>query len=278
MITMFERLLKDDAYLGDITSELAIPEDLRVQAKVIAREDCVVAGLKYLSAHLEKLRLKTDILKGDGENVERDEVVALIEGNARNILLVERVFLNILGRMSGIATVTRRIVDKVGKINPETRIAATRKTLLGNLDKMAVIVGGGDPHRWGLGDHILVKDNHIALVGLEKAIERVKAASFVRKVEVEVEYVEDAVKAAGLGVDLIMLDNFKPEEVRRAVQALKDRDLRDKVLLEVSGGITEENVEEFAGCGINIISLGSLTHSTKSIDFSIEVCKPQTKI
>lgn len=267
---MFERLLEEDVSFGDITSELIVPEDLKAQAKVIAKEDCVIAGLEFLSEKVAKLGLRIDVLIEDGENVKKDDIVALIDGNARKILLMERVFLNMLGRMSGIASVTRKIVNKVKGISPKVRIAATRKTLLGRLDKMAVLIGGGDPHRWGLADHVLVKDNHIALVGLEKAIERVKRASFVRKIEVEVERVEDAVKAASLGVDIIMVDNFKPEDICRVVELLKSKSLRDEVILEASGGINEKNIEEYAKSGVDVISIGFLTHSTKNMDFSME--------
>jgi nicotinate-nucleotide pyrophosphorylase (carboxylating) len=270
---MFERMLNEDKQISDITSELIIPQHLQAKAKVVAKEDCIIAGLTYLSQELAKHRLEMKVLKDDGEIVKKSDVVALIQGNARTILLCERVFLNILGRMSGIATATKRIVNQITKIHPTVRIAATRKTLLGYLDKIAVIIGGGDPHRWGLADHILVKDNHLALVGIEKAIERVKQVSFVRKIEVEVETIEDAVNAAHLGVDILMLDNFTSEQVCQTVKLLKRKNLRSKVLLEVSGGITEENILRYAECEIDVISLGSLTHSITSIDFSLEISK-----
>lgn len=270
---MFERMLNEDKQISDITSELIIPQHLQAKAKVVAKEDCIIAGLTYLSQELAKHRLEMKVLKDDGEIVKKSDVVALIQGNARTILLCERVFLNILGRMSGIATATKRIVNQITKIHPTVRIAATRKTLLGYLDKIAVIIGGGDPHRWGLADHILVKDNHIALVGIEKAIERVKHVSFVRKIEVEVENIEDAINAAHLGVDILMLDNFTSEQVCQTVKLLKRNNLRSKVLLEVSGGITEENILRYAECEIDVISLGSLTHSINSIDFSLEISK-----
>jgi len=270
MIDTFGRLLREDIGFGDITSQLAIPEDLSAQAKVIAKEACLIAGLAYLSENVTKLGLKVTVLIKDGENAEKGDIVALIEGNARKVLAMERVFLNILGRMSGIATTTRRILNKINKTNPNVRIAATRKTLLGPLDKMAVIVGGGDPHRWNLSDHILIKDSHIALVGIEEAVKRVKKKSFIRKIEVEVETVEDAFKVMNLGVDIILLDNFKPKEVSQVVKELGDRGLKGKIILEASGGINEENVKEYAECGVDVISMGLLTHSTKSIDFSIE--------
>jgi len=270
MTTFFERLLEDDTGFGDITSEIAIPEDLDAHSRVIAKEEGLVAGLKYLTGYVEKLGLNVILLKKDGESVKKGEVIALIDGNARKILLIERTFLNILGRMSGIATATRRVVDKAKNVNPNVRIAATRKTLLGQLDKIAVIIGGGDPHRWSLSDHILIKDSHIALVGLEEAVRRAKRTSFIRKIEVEVEKVDDTIKAVNLGVDIVLLDNFKPEQVFKAIKLLKSRGLRKKILIEVSGGINEENVADYARYDVDIISMGSLTHSVKSMDFSME--------
>lgn len=271
MTNTFERMLEEDAGFGDITSESIIPENLKAKAKVIAKEEGLVAGLEYLGEQLNRFGLKAVILKKDGEHVKEKDVVAVIEGNAKKVLLIERTFLNILGRMSGIATTTARIVKKVTEVNPHTRVAATRKTILGQLDKIAVVIGGGDPHRWNLSDHILIKDNHIALVGLEESVKRAKKTSFVRKIEVEVGNIEEAVKAADLGVDIIMLDNFKPVHISEVVKVLKRKGLRDKVLLEASGGIYEENVSEYARCDVDVVSMGSLTHSTKNMDFSIEI-------
>lgn len=271
MMTMFEKMLREDLGFGDITSELTVPEDLKAKGMVTVKEDCVVSGLGYLSEKVEKFGLEIDILIRDGEDAKKGDVVAVIKGNARRMLLVERVFINILGRMSGIATTTRRNVNKVREVNPNVRIAATRKTLMGRLDKIAVIIGGGDPHRWNLADHVLIKDNHIALVGLNEAVKRAKKASFVRKVEVEVVSPEDAVKVAKMGVDIILLDNFKPRDVSRTIELLNRNSLRNKVILEVSGGINEGNITEYAKCNIDVISMGSLTHSTKSVDFSLEI-------
>jgi nicotinate-nucleotide pyrophosphorylase (carboxylating) len=271
MMTMFEKMLREDLGFGDITSELTVPEGLEAKGMVTVKEDCVVSGLGYLSEKVNTFGLDIDILIKDGEDAKKGDVVAVIKGNARKMLLVERVFINILGRMSGIATTTRRIVDKVRKVNSNVRIAATRKTLMGRLDKIAVIIGGGDPHRWNLSDHVLIKDNHIALVGLEEAVKRAKKTSFVRKIEVEVVSPEDAVKIAKMGVDIILLDNFKPLDVYRAIELLNRNGLRNKVMLEVSGGINEGNITDYARCDIDVISMGSLTHSTKSVDFSLEI-------
>jgi len=276
MNTTFDRLLDEDSTFGDVTSETIIPEELDAESKVIAKEEGIVAGLNYLKDSVEKIGLKIILLKRDGESIKKGDTVAIIEGNARKLLLIERTFLNILGRMSGIATATKRLVDKVKDVNPNVRIAATRKTFLGKLDKVAVTIGGGDPHRWSLSDHILIKDNHIALVGLEEAIKRARRSSFVRKIEVEVEGVGDAVKAADLGADIIMLDNFKPEQISEVVKLFEARGLRGKVLLEASGGINEWNIADYAESGVDVISIGALTHSTRSLDFSIDTTPKRT--
>jgi nicotinate-nucleotide pyrophosphorylase (carboxylating) len=276
MNTTFDRLLDEDSTFGDVTSETIIPEELDAESKVIAKEEGIVAGLNYLKDSVEKIGLKIILLKRDGESIKKGDTVAIIEGNARKLLLIERTFLNILGRMSGIATATKRLVDKVKDVNPNVRVAATRKTFLGKLDKVAVTIGGGDPHRWSLSDHILIKDNHIALVGLEEAIKRARRSSFVRKIEVEVEGVGDAVKAADLGADIIMLDNFKPEQISEVVKLFEARGLRGKVLLEASGGINEWNIADYAESGVDVISIGALTHSTRSLDFSIDTTPKRT--
>ncbi len=266
---MFEKLYQEDMIFGDLTSGLIIPQDLNAIADVIAKEECILAGIDYLESKLKNFGLRVKKYEDDGEKVERGKVVMEIEGNAAKILSVERTLLNILGRMSGIATLTREMVDKARKVNPEVRIAATRKTLWGYLDKLAVEIGGGDPHRWNLADMVLIKDNHIALVGLEEAIKRAKGASFTKKIEVEVENEKDAIKAAELDVDIIMLDNLSPEEVCKISKKLR----RYRVLIEVSGGITPETLGDYAKCDVDIISMGFITHSAKHINFSLEIKK-----
>ena len=262
---MFWKMYHEDTIFGDITSEI-IPKDLKIDGFVIAQEKCVVAGVDYIIENLKKIGLESQGVE-DGSIVDRGETILKIRGEARKVLAAERTILNILSRLCGIATETRKIVDKIKKINPKIRVAATRKTLWGYLDKMAVKIGGGDPHRWNLGDMILVKDNHIKLIGLEKAIAIAKKASFTKKIEVEVENEEDALKVSKMGVDIIMLDNFNPENVCRIAKRLREYG----VLIEVSGGITPENVEKYARCDIDIISMGYLTHSIKSINLSMDV-------
>jgi len=183
--------------------------------------------------------------------------------------------LNLLSRMSGIATATRKLVEKVKKARLNTRIAATRKTAPGLLyfDKKAVFIGGGDPHRLHLDDMVLIKDNHLAVSeNIETAVQLAKQnASFTRKIEVEVTKVADALKAAKAGADVIMLDNFSPKLIRETIGLLKEAGFHEKILLEASGGITQENLLEYAQTQVNIISLGELTHSVRALDVSLEI-------
>ncbi len=263
---MFWKLYNEDMVFGDLTSETVIPQDMDAEAKVLTRERCVVAGADYVAQNLRKLGIDVEPAQ-DGEELAPGTVVMSLSGNARSILAVERTVLNILSRLSGIATETRRIVEQVKAVNPEVRVAATRKTLWGVLDKQAVVTGGGDPHRWNLGDMVMIKDNHIALVGLENAIKSARAVSFTKKIEVEVEDELSALLAAGMGVDVIMLDNMAPGDVCAVARKLK----KYGVLIEVSGGITPENVLDYAKCEVDIISMGYLTHSSRTVNMSMEL-------
>ncbi|WP_456394096.1 carboxylating nicotinate-nucleotide diphosphorylase [Thermococcus sp.] len=265
------RFLEEDAPFGDVTSEAVIPEDLEADAVIIAKQDGVIAGLEEAKALFEHSGVEVELKVKDGDEVKRDDVIVKLRGNARKILLVERTALNIIGRMSGIATQVRRLMEKVGAVNPNVRVAGTRKTLLKPLDKRAILIGGGEMHRFSLSDAILIKDNHLALVPLEEAIRRAKAFSLYKVVEVEVGSLEDALKAAKAGADVIMLDNMTPERIEEVLEALKREGLREKVKIEVSGGITEENIQSYAKLDIDVISLGALTHSVKNFDVSLEI-------
>ena len=270
-LTYILRFLEEDAPFGDVTSEAVIPEDLEAEAVIMAKQDGVIAGLEEAKALFEHFGVKVELKAKDGDEVKKGTVVIKLEGNARKILLVERTALNIMGRMSGIATQVRRLMGKVNAVNPNVRVAGTRKTLLKPLDKKALLLGGGEPHRFSLSDAVLIKDNHLALVPLEEAIKRAKAFSVYKVVEVEVESLEDALKAAKAGADVIMLDNMTPEQIEEVLEALKREGLRDRVKIEVSGGITEENIQSYAKLDIDVISLGALTHSVKNFDVSLEI-------
>jgi len=265
------RFLEGDAPFGDVTSEAVIPKGTKAKAIIIAKQNGVIAGVEEAKTLFEHFGVKVEIKKIDGEEVKKGDVILELTGNARAILLVERTALNIMGRMSGIATEVRRLVEKVKAVNPRVKVAGTRKTLLKPLDKRAILIGGGEPHRFSLSDAILIKDNHLALVPLEEAIKRAKAFSVYKVVEVEVETLEDALKAAKAGADVVMLDNMSPEEIAETITALKREGLRDKVRIEVSGGITPENIEEYAKLEIDVISLGYLTHSVRNFDVSLEI-------
>ncbi|WP_175060159.1 carboxylating nicotinate-nucleotide diphosphorylase [Thermococcus sp. 2319x1] len=267
------RFLEEDAPFGDITSEAIIPKTLDAKAVIIAKQSGVVAGLEEAKMLFEHCGVKVKQRVQDGQEVKKGQILMELEGNARKILLVERTALNIIGRMSGVATQTRKLVERIRGINPKVRVAGTRKSLLKPLDKKAILLGGGEPHRFSLSDAILIKDNHLALVPLEEAIKRARAFSVYKVVEVEVESLEDALKAARAGADVIMLDNMTPKQIEDVLEALKSEGLREKVKIEVSGGISEENIESYAKLDVDIISLGALTHSVKNFDVSLEIVR-----
>lgn len=269
-----KQILAEDIGQGDVTAAALIPKNLAVKAVVIAKEDGTVAGIEEATILAEYLELKVTTKVSDGEKVKNKQVLMQISGDAQTILSAERTLLNLLSRMSGIATKTRTLTEKLQKANVKAKIAATRKSAPGLLyfDKKAVIVGSGDPHRLHLDDMVLIKDNHLAIVGsVEEAVKKAKTnASFTKKIEVEVRTVEDALKAAKAGADIIMLDNFSPKQTEHAGEALKKAGFSN-LLLEVSGGITSENLLEYAEAQVDIISMGELTHSVKALDISLEI-------
>ncbi len=269
-----KQILAEDVGKGDVTSEAVVPAGLTVDAVILAKEAGVAAGIEETTIFMESLGLRVEAKVADGDKIRRGTAILKISGNARAILSAERTILNLLSRMSGIATETRRLTEKLRKANLKVKVAATRKTAPGLLyfDKKAVLVGGGDPHRLRLDDMILLKDNHVAIAGsVENAVKKAKAASVSRKIEAEVTSVAEALKAAEAGADMIMLDNFSPKQVREAVEVLKKAGFFRKVLLEVSGGITEQNLLEYASEQVDVISMGALTHSVKALDISLEV-------
>ncbi|PIX31823.1 nicotinate-nucleotide diphosphorylase (carboxylating), partial [Candidatus Bathyarchaeota archaeon CG_4_8_14_3_um_filter_42_8] len=252
-----QKMLAEDVGQGDITTALIVPEDSMAEAEVIAKELGVVAGIEEGRILLESLGLKVEALASDGEKIKEKQVLIKISGDTRTILSAERTLLNILSRMSGIATTTKKLKEKLQKTGLKTKVACTRKTAPGLLyfDKKAVLIGGGDTHRLHLDDMILIKDNHIALAGsVAKAIKKVRErASFSKKIEVEVARVADVLAAAKAGVDIIMLDNFSPKQIKKAVKLLKKPGFFGKILLEASGGITTENIIMFASTGVDIV-------------------------
>ncbi len=259
--------LRKDIGRGDVTTELVVP-DTDGNAYVLCEQDATVAGIDIVSDMLESVGVSVSALVKDGDVVKSGTRILSVSGPLRNIITAERTALNILMRMSGVATATRKAIDAVGD---DIIVAATRKTTpgFGDFEKEAVRIAGGDTHRMALDSMIMIKDNHIKACGsVRSAMERIKKASFSIKVEIEVESLEDAVVAAEMGADIIMADNCGPEltgQIRDAVKGINDR-----ILVEASGNITPDNISEYIGKA-DIVSMGAITHSAPAIMFSMDV-------
>jgi len=233
-------------------------------------------GIIYGTYHfLEKLGLKVKKFVKDCDSVKGGSVLLEVVGPVRTILSVERLMLNILMHCSSIATEVRKLVELFRTVNSKVRVATTRKTLPGlrYFEKKAVFIGGGDTHGFLLSDAILIKNNHIAIIGdVAEAVKIAKEkASFAHKIEVEVSTIEDAIKVIESGADIVMLDNMGPEEAARIIEELRKRGLRKRILIEVSDGITPENILDYAKLDIDVISCGYITMSSKAIDMSLGV-------
>jgi nicotinate-nucleotide pyrophosphorylase (carboxylating) len=264
------RFLAEDIGRGDITSNL-LPRK-KINARIISRQNGIIAGVNYTKEIFSSKGCQVKIIKKDGNKIKRNQTIIEISGSAQSILSCERTALNLLSRMSGIATKTKKLVEKINAINPRVRLYATRKTAPGLrfFDKEAVKIGGGEKHRMTLEDMIMIKDNHLAVEG---SIPRIilKARKKYKKIEIEVENQEDALLAASAGANIIMLDNFTPKEIINTINKLKNTKLRKQVTLEASGGINEKNIGTYAKTGIDMISVGEITNSVSGIDFSLEV-------
>jgi len=261
------QFLAEDIGKGDITSNL-LPKK-KITVKIISRENAMVAGVSYAKEIFKLKGCNSKILKKDGSKIKPNQTIMIISGNAGNILTCERTALNLLTRMSGIATQTNNLVKKIPK---KTKLYATRKTAPGlrYFDKEAVEIGGGKKHRLTLDEMVMIKDNHIAIGdSLLSLIKKTKKK--YKEFEVEVENTSDAVLAAKEGATIIMLDNFTPAQIKKTIQTLKNQKLRNKVLLEASGGITSKNISKYGQTGVDIISVGSITNSVKGIDMSLEI-------
>lgn len=257
-----ERWLREDLGHHDVTND--VPGE--TAGRLVATEPGVVAGLDAAEAVFEYLGVAVDERASDGDSVEAGDVVLRVSGPAADVLRGERVAVNVAGHASGIATRTRAAVDAAREVSDDVHIAGTRKTTPGlrGVEKRAVAAGGGDTHRLDLSHMVMVKDNHVEELGIEGAVERFRErASFATKIEVEVETPEDAAVAADAGADVVLLDNMSPAAVERAVETLPDR-----VLAEASGGISLDDVPAYAATGVDVISMGSLTHSAPSLDLS----------
>ncbi len=260
--------LDEDVGTGDITTRSTIPSGIRVSAVIRAKDDCVVCGLEVAELVFKSLDdgVKFKNIVKDCDAVKNGRILAEVEGDARAILAGERTALNFLQRLSGIATKTRKMSEKIK--NGKTMLLDTRKTTPGLrvLEKYAVKCGGGKNHRKGLYDEILIKDNHINIVGLRKAVENAKKTG--KRIEVEVKTLEEVTDAIDSGADVIMLDNMPFDIMKKAVSMIGGR-----TLVEVSGGVDEENIAKLSGLGVDWISVGVLTHSVRAIDIGIDIRK-----
>jgi nicotinate-nucleotide pyrophosphorylase (carboxylating) len=266
------RFIEEDAPSGDLTSSALAPLG-RCRAEIRAKAAGVVAGIAEASRLFTHFGISLQPALSDGDACAAGSLVLTLEGDAGQILLVERTVLNILSRMSGIATGTRAMVEEARKVNPSLRIAATRKTCPGMrvLDKKAVVLGGGEAHRATLSERILIKDNHLKLIPLEEAVKRAMRRTPSERIEVEVTKGEEAVLAAETGAGVIMFDNMDPASIKEAIRNLEARGLRRRVLLEASGGIGRGNLKDYATLDLDRVSMGALTHSVQGLDLSLEI-------
>ncbi len=262
-------LLEDLGRAGDITTEAVVPEDAFMRAAFVARQPGRIAGVDFAVTALRLMdaEIHVDIVKRDGEDVEPGDAIAEVSGSARAILSAERVALNFLGHLSGIATATREIVDAVG--DNKARVACTRKTTPGMraFEKHAVRMGGGANHRFGLDDGILIKDNHIAVAGgVRPAIERARAAiGHMVKIEIEVDTLDQLSEVLAIGADAVLLDNMAPDQLAQAVKMIDGR-----CVAEASGRVTAETAGAIAAAGVDVISAGWLTHSAPTLDIGLD--------
>jgi nicotinate-nucleotide pyrophosphorylase (carboxylating) len=261
--------LSEDKVREDVTTNSLMEYDRKVIAEVTAKEEGVISGIEAFTAVFQTIfrEVSVRVFKGDGSAVKKGDVVLEIEGMESSILISERTALNFLQHLSGVATLTRKFVDKLKPYSAS--LLDTRKTTPGMryLEKKAVRDGGGSNHRMNLEDMAMVKDNHIKMAGtISKAVEKIREKFPGKKIEVEVKNIKELEEALSMDVDIVMLDNFSPELLREAVKINNRR-----AKLEVSGNVTLENIEEKAVAGIDFISVGALTHSFKSLDLSLNI-------
>jgi nicotinate-nucleotide pyrophosphorylase (carboxylating) len=266
------QFLAEDVGRGDVTSQLVVPASAQAKGQFVARESMILAGLPFVAAVFAQLGPVVVVgWRADGDRIEAREIIAQATGPARPLLTGERVALNLLQHLSGVATLTRRYVDAIA--GTRARIVDTRKTLPGlrALQKYAVTVGGGSNHRFCLDDGIMIKDNHIAAAGgLRAAILAAQAARpHLLRIEVEVDNLAQYEEVLALGVDVVLLDNMSHTQVAEAV-AMRERASGPKPLLEASGGVNLDTVRGYAEAGVDLISVGALTHSATGVDIGLD--------
>ena len=264
------QFLSEDIQRGDVTS--ALLSNQKIKAKIISREQGIIAGVGFARSIFQLKGCTVRIFKKDGSRLKPNQTVLQVSGNAKSILSCERTALNLLSRMSGIATQTNYLVSQIKKYSKKTNLYSTRKTAPGlrYFDKEAVVIGGGHKHRMALDDMIMIKDNHLLLSNSMEDIIK-KAQKKHRRVEVEVENQRDAILAAKYGIAIVMLDNFSPAQIKKTITALQKKKLRNKVKLEASGGVNSKNIGAYAKTGVDMISVGSITNSVRGLDLSLEV-------
>jgi len=264
------RFISEDIQGGDITSVL-LPKK-KIKAKIISRQEGVLAGVKFAGDIFRLKGCNVKIIKKDGAKLKSNQIILQISGNAGTVLSCERTALNLLSRMSGIATQTNFLVSKIRKINKKTKLYSTRKTAPGLrfFDKEAIMIGGGHKHRMSLNDMVMIKDNHLLVTNSMEGIIK-NARKRHKHVEVEVENQRDAILAVNSGATIAMLDNFSPVQIKKTITELQKKKLRNKVKLEASGGINSKNIAAYAKTGVDMISVGSITNSVKGLDISLEV-------
>jgi nicotinate-nucleotide pyrophosphorylase (carboxylating) len=271
--------LQEDVGTGDITSESILPSGLSTRAQIICKSDksAIVAGLEEAGILFDICNCRVHTLVRDGSRVENGSIVMNVSGRALDILKAERTALNLIMRMSGIATETRKLVDMVRIVNRSIKVACTRKTAPGlrSFDKKAVVLGGGITHRLKLDGMVLIKDNHLVLArSIEQAIGQArKKIDGSLLLECEVRDLTETIRAINAGSDIVMLDNFTVKQAKAAMAAIKKMGVRKRIKVEISGSICPQNITDYAKLQPDIISLGYLTHSSTAIDFSLETAK-----
>ncbi len=271
---MAERWLEEDRARADLTGLWSLPPGLRARGSVEAQASGVLSGMSAAVAIARAMRVRARPRRRDGQRVRPGDVVLELEGQARSLLACERTLLNALMHLSGVATATARVVRAADRAGTGTVVAATRKTLPGlrDLEKSAVVHGGGDPHRRDLSSSVLLKSNHLALVDLPTLLARVRShGKAAHPVIVEVRTAREAAEAVRGGADRLLIDNLTPRQVRTLLRGLERSGHRGKVVVEVSGGITERNVAAYARAGADVASLGGITHSAPALPFHMVV-------
>ena len=273
MDKIIEYMLAEDEGFGDITSNAVVEEGKIVNASIVSKDEGILAGIDVIRNLFEEYGVEITLCLKEGVKISKGDLLISLRGDARTILLLERTALNLLMRMSGVASAASEYADLVGDY--DVRIAGTRKTspAIAKFDKYALGVGGVDTHRFSLDDMVLIKDNHIAVCGdpLDALLKAKENTSFSKKIEIEVESLEDAVECVRNGADIVMLDNMSGDEVKEVIDELNRLDIRQNSLIEVSGGITKENIMDYVEYGVDIISIGALTHSSRSLNFSLKI-------